>query len=81
MRQRYVEAIARSTPASDRLSVRISGTELRQGQSPMYGKRSDVNKGNAGGEVTLRLKRLILSRFVGAAVVLGAPVFARPDCA
>jgi hypothetical protein len=41
---------------------------------------SDVpDAGNAGGEVTLRLKRLALSKLVGAALVLGAPVFTRPE--
>jgi hypothetical protein len=34
--------------------------------------------GNAGGEITLQLKRVRLPKLVGAALVLGAPVFARP---
>jgi len=40
---------------------------------------SDVSvEGNAGGEVTLRLRRRMASRFVGGALVLRVPVFARP---
>jgi hypothetical protein len=42
---------------------------------------SDVSvEGNAGGEVTLRLKRITPSQFVGGALVLGALVFGRPPC-
>jgi hypothetical protein len=40
---------------------------------------SDLNdKGNGGGEVTLRLKRLRQPKFVGAALLLHPPTFGRP---
>jgi len=40
---------------------------------------SDLSvEGNAGGEVTLRLRRITQSKFVGGALVLGAPTFGRP---
>jgi hypothetical protein len=40
---------------------------------------SDVSdKGNAGGEVSLTLKRLVEPRLIGTQYVLGSPSFARP---